>query len=532
MFSKQFIGKTAGVVLAALTLTTLVAIPIQHQQIPSLIVLGVIFVVTAVMAYKNPVNGLLIAFAEIMVGGHGHLIDASVGGFSLSIRMVIFAAVMLAWLATSIKTKTWPKFMVLRDTPWLLLLVAVVVGTVIGFAQNNVGQAFDDANSYVTIAYLLPLLSIVWDSNKKRELLQVFFASTVFICVNTLLIVFLFTHLPGGLLRGVYEFVRDARIAEVTLLTGPNWFVGHFLSSASPWYFRVFEPAHFFPMVMIFALVAAKFTVWKSERMPLAAKATLILCTATFVASLSRSFVLGAVAGAAIVALFALLDAPKTVGKYVLNAGRVGVVMAVGVVLFWAVIVSPIPKHPNLKDAAFYKSSQADDRGLAISSRWNLLYPMYQEIVASPMLGRGFGHNVTFITDDPRIRATNPTGEYTTYRFEWGYQDIWLKMGLLGLIAFVWYLVVVSRAFYFTYHNHGHRWLTIGLYAGVVALFVTHVFSPYLNHPIGLGYMLFVLPFFDWEGLLTQLVKDGEKEMVRLPFKLQSSTSLSREKLQ
>lgn len=517
MFSKQFMGKTAGIALAALTLLTFAAIPLQHHQLPSLIVLGAIFLVTAVLAYKNPINGLLIAFTEIMVGGHGHLIDASVSGFSLSIRMVIFAAVMLAWLAKSIKTKTWPKFMVLRDTPWLLLLVAVVVGAVIGLAQNSAAQAFDDANSYVTIAYLLPMLSIVWDSHRKRELLQVLFASTIFICVNTLLIVFLFTHLPGGMLRGVYEFVRDARIAEVTLLTGPSWFVSNFLPAASPWYFRVFEPAHFFPMIMIFALVAARFTVWKSEKMPPSALTTIILCMATFVASLSRSFVLGAVAGAGIVALFTLFDASKTVGRYVFNASRVGLVMALGAVLFWAVIVSPLPKHPNLKEAAFYKASQADDRGLAISSRWNLLYPMYQEIVASPMLGRGFGHNVTFITDDPRIRATNPTGEYTTYRFEWGYQDIWLKMGLLGLIAFVWYFVVVSRAFYFTYHNHGHRWLTIGLYAGVVALFVTHIFSPYLNHPIGLGYMLFVLPFLDWEGLQAQLVKDGEKELVRLP---------------
>jgi hypothetical protein len=526
MFTKQFIGRTSLITIVALTLTALVAIPIQHQQIPSLIVLGLIFVMTAVMSSRSPINGLLIAFAEIMVGGHGHLIDASVGGFSLSIRMVIFVAVMLAWLISSIRTNNWPKFMVLRDTPWVLLLVAVVVGTVIGFLQNNAGQVFDDANSYITIAYLLPMLSIAWDSNKKRELLQVFFASTIFICVNTLLVVFLFTHLPGGVLRGVYEFVRDARIAEVTLLTGPSWFVNNFLSNASSWYFRVFEPAHFFPLVMIFALVAAKFTVWKSEKMPLAARATFVLCVATFIASLSRSFMIGAFVGAIITMLFVWLEAKKTVSKHLLNSVRVGVLIVIGAVLFWAVIVSPIPKHPNLKEAAFYKSTQADDRNLAVSSRWNLLYPMYQEIVASPMLGRGFGHDVTFITDDPRIRALNQTGEYTTYRFEWGYQDIWLKMGLLGLIAFVWYMVVVSRAFYYTYQTHGNRWLVIGLYAGLVALFVTHIFSPYLNHPIGLGYMIFVLPFFDWEGLTASMIKqEGEKVPLRLPKLAQTVTT-------
>ena len=517
MFKEQFLGKTFAVTLAVMAAVTLLAIPVQHQQVPSLIALAVIGVVTMIAAYRNSLFGLLIAFGEIMIGGHGHLLEASVGGFSLSLRMVIFAAVMLAWLVTSIKTKQWPKFQVLRDTPWLLLLLAVGIGTIIGFAQNNAGNAFDDANSYVTIAYLLPLLSIVWDNNKKRELLQVLAASTVFICVNTLLIVFLFTHLPGGLLRGVYEFVRDARIAEVTLLTGPKFFVSHFLSAASPWYFRVFEPAHFFLLVMVFVLVAARFTLWKQAKMPGLAQALLVLCIATFVASLSRSFVLGAAVALSAIGFFVvLLSGAKLWRKQAINVVRVGGLAVLGVVLFWAVIVCPIPKHPNLQDAAFYKSSQADDRGTAVSSRWNLLYPMYQEIMGSPMLGRGFGHEVTYKSDDPRIRATNPSGEYTTYRFEWGYQDIWLKMGLLGLIAFVWYLVVVSRAFYYTWQKHEEtRWLTLGLYAGVVALFVAHVFSPYLNHPIGLGYMLFVLPFLDWEGLTEEMVKSEGKERVK-----------------
>jgi hypothetical protein len=37
--------------------------------------------------------------------------------------------------------------------------------------------------------------------------------------------------------------------------------------------------------------------------------------------------------------------------------------------------------------------------------------------------------------------------------------------------------------------------VSVSLFAGLITLYVTHVFSPYLNHPIGLGYLLFLLPF-------------------------------------
>ncbi|MFH1711940.1 MAG: hypothetical protein ABH846_01745, partial [Patescibacteria group bacterium] len=161
------------------------------------------------------------------------------------------------------------------------------------------------------------------------------------------------------------------------------------------------------------------------------------------------------------------------------------------------------------------------ERELAISSRWQLLPEMMKSIAKSPIIGSGFGTEVTFISDDPRVRAINPSGEWTTYRFEWGYQDIWLKMGLLGLIAFGWYAVLIIQAIRFTMKKHGHVWLTIGLGASVLALFVANVFTPFLNHPIGIITMLLIIPFLDFEGMekqaqevrQAQKVKKGALEM-------------------
>lgn len=513
MFAKQFFGKPAWITFAAVAAVHVLAIPLLHAQVASLVALAVVALVTAALTWRSLSLGLLIAFAEIMVGGHGHLIQADVAGFGVSLRIAIFAAVMAVWGVRFLQRKAVPQFFLFRDLPFLLLAAAVVIGGAIGFMRNDPGNAFDDMNSYLTIAYLLPLVSVAWDQKGKRQLMQVLFGSVAWIAVSTLVLVFLFTHLPGKALHQVYAFVRDSRLAEVTLLTGPSWFTS-LLPASSPWYFRVFEPAHFFTLVGGFVLIAGRFVLWRGQRMPWPARVLLVLCAAAFVASLSRSFLIGAFVG--FVALFGI--AVMESRGHLLRGLRQGVgivsVLCFGAVLFWAVVAVPFPAHPNLRDAAFYQESTGDDRTLAVSSRWNLLYPMFTAIMESPIVGSGFGKEVTFISDDPRVREVNPSGEWTTYRFEWGYQDIWLKMGLLGLIAFIAYAIVLTHAFLYTYRTQDNRWLAAGLYISVVALFATHLFSPYLNHPIGLGTMLFVLPFFDWKGTLAA-IDAREKERVR-----------------
>jgi len=55
------------------------------------------------------------------------------------------------------------------------------------------------------------------------------------------------------------------------------------------------------------------------------------------------------------------------------------------------------------------------------------------------------------------------------------------------------------QAIRYSVRQHGHAWLPVALGAGLVVLYITNIFTPYLNHPIGLGFMLFVLPFLDFD---------------------------------
>lgn len=496
-FGQQFFEKRLGFVVLGLIATHLAA-AVTQDSVWSWLPLGVITVLALYLSYRKLEWGLALALLEIFVGGHGHLIDVSLSGFSLSIREVLFAVVMTVWVIQVAQGRVRPKFVAHRDLSLLALGVAVAIATVIGFLQNPAGSAFDDMNGYFTLLYFFPFISITWTNDNRRLFLQMFAVAAAWVGMTTLVYLYAFTHLPGLASHVLYTFVRDARLAEVTLLTSGR---GIQLLGNSPWYFRIFEQSQAISVAFELLLLAATFFLWKEpqEKLPKGLWVMHALLIATILASLSRSFWMGSAAAFGLIILLLCLSRPK-VFTLIKRHAQLGIVTLIAVLTLFVLVAAPLPPRPDLSESSFYKGKDDNTRGVAVSSRWNLLGPMVSEIKAHPLLGSGFGEEVTYISDDPRLRAIDPTGEVTTYRFEWGYHDIWLKMGLLGLFGFGWFFVtVVSVAFEAVVRRDAQAWITVGLTAGLVMLFVTNIFSPYLNHPIGLGYMLFLLPFLPWE---------------------------------
>ena len=119
---------------------------------------------------------------------------------------------------------------------------------------------------------------------------------------------------------------------------------------------------------------------------------------------------------------------------------------------------------------------------------------MVSTILEHPIEGSGFGTAVTFISDDPRVREISEDGSWSTVSMEWGWLEIWIKMGILAPLGFLYLFYMMTKRL-LAYAWTDQAWLGIGLLSGLVFLYATHFFSPYLNHPIGLGFILFCIPF-------------------------------------
>ncbi len=505
-FVRQFYDKRMWWVLLATLVMHLVAAFLQHSPWALIPLVGFGIGTLALTVWRLE-WGLALALFEIFIGGHGHWLDADVAGFSVSIRMVLFLAVMAGWGILLLQRKVKPLWLQHRDLPIALIALGIAVGALQGFLTNSPRDAFDDMNGFLTLFYFFPMISVRWDPYRRRLLLMTLFAAGIWIALTTLALVYGFTHLPGEASHLMYTFIRDARLTEVTLLTSGRLI--EFLGS-TPWYFRIFQQSQLVVVILELLFLAATVRLWreKDAQVPIFVWLTHILFCATIIASLSRSFWLGAAAGAGIVTILALLSKISvfTITKRYLATG---IAVALAGLMFVLLVALPIPPRPDLSDSSFYKPKDDNTRELAVSSRWNLLNPMLKKIIAEPIIGSGFGETVTYISDDPRLRAIDPTGEVTTYRFEWGYHDLWLKMGILGLFGFGWFLVTTLTVTWEAIRrNDNHLWLMIGFSGGLVALYVVHVFSPYLNHPIGLGFLVFLLPFFPWAEVKSAQAED------------------------
>jgi len=474
---KQFFGKEYWVMLGVSAAMFLDAIASYAFNLGS-VMLVIYGLIALVLTYKRLEWGLLFVFLELFTNPHGKLIFTTIFGQTLPLRMVIFAAVMLAWFLLVVQGRV--RFDLAKTKPFLVLFVGVVLGWT-GLFLNNPSFAFQDGNAYVYLLYLFPILSITWDSTAKRRLLQCLAAGVTWVTTLSFGILYLYTHFTEPQLVNVYLFLRDVRIAEITPIISTVY--------------RVFIQSQLFVIVFAMMIVALLFEKQEKNTARLLV-GMLSLGVAVVLLSLSRSFWFGlilAVVGLAVLWFVSHRPTAKQVFVF-LQQSIVSVVL--GVLALVVIVLFPFPERSTAVDFSdvFKRRTTSDD--VAISSRWQLFDPMWQAIEEAPLLGNGFGKTVTFISDDPRVRAINPDGTWETHSMEWGWFEVWLKMGMFGLLGFFILGLYLAKGFIDQLKGE-HRWLAIGFLSSLLFLYATHMFSPYMNHPIGLGFLLFAFIFAD-----------------------------------
>lgn len=416
------------------------------------IVAGTLFLTLRRLEY-----GVLVAFAELFLGSKGYLFSAAIGGATISLRMALFIIVIGIWLARRSAT-----FYLLRSTfsqllRYIPLFFMILWGVIVGlFRQNSFDTLLLDANGYFFFAYLGPVFDALRNRETRKRMLRVLAAAVFVQAILTLGLAFAASRDAFDLSSSVYHWIRTTGLGEVTFLDGGLA--------------RVFFQSHLFALAAFFIFSFAL----RGKQFLISAAAAVSLWL-----SLSRSFWVGAVVGV-ITGWGALLYARAFSIRRLLSP----ILAASAAFLFIVLII------PRFGDAIFGRVGDSDEP--ATSSRMKLLPVLVEEIKKHPIVGSGFGKTVTYVTDDPRAREREPSGRITTYAFEWGYLDFLIKMGIGGLLAYLYLLASIFRRGWRTLRSSAN---VAPLLAALTVLTVTHAFSPYLNHPLGIGYLLMIDAF-------------------------------------
>ncbi|PWB38268.1 MAG: hypothetical protein C3F02_04665 [Parcubacteria group bacterium] len=435
-------------------------------------VLAGLFILGFVLVFWKPEYALYLSLAELFWGGAGH----SFIWAGISARMIIFAAIVSAF-AIKYCAKL-PQLKLVKDKNffrlWLFLITIIALAIIVGiYNKYPWADIFLDANAYFYVLYL-PVWYEFYQRDYLKNIYQLLLAAVLIISVKTITIFNVYAqYYHSTNLTFLYKWVRDSRSGEITPFTVNFW--------------RVFMSAQIYVLFAFVVLFLKQFFGNK--------KYGLIFYLAIFIAalyiSLSRSFWLGVVVAGT------LLSVNYIIFRRHIYSWKIWLRL-IPVFILGFLFVELAYNLPHWNSWQIFGQRSTDSGEAAASSRLQLLPVMGQAIKNSPLIGYGFGKELTYRSNDPRIKSgDNPEGWLTTYSFEWGWLDQWVKGGVLLVACFVaWILLVLKRA-YGRIREQYIKPMAIISILGAVA--VIHIFSPYLNHPLGLGALMLSTIIFGHE---------------------------------
>ena len=461
-----------------------------------------ILLVTFIFALQRLHYGIFIIFTELFIGSKGYLFSLPIGDFTLSIRIGLFLVVFLAYIIWIIREKKiiffhWPLW-----KPYCALMLLVMYGVVTGWLRGNeFSTLFFDANGYIYIGLVLPLTQAIRSRKVFNQLIAVCIAASLALMIKTVLMLFLFSQLElfRYILPGIYRWIRESGVGEITRF--PNGFS------------RIFFQSHIY-IVLLFTFLSIWFVLHAPLRKNEWKNTTIIVTYILFAfsalvifLSYSRSFWVSIITTGIILAVWLLITQKISFKRLMIASIVLVCTLAFDYLLALAIVNIPLPGSQGVGASALL-AERTKDIGTepAAQSRMELLKPLTQKTLEHPIFGSGLGTTVTYKSSDPRNLVNNPNGLYTTYAFEWGYLDLWLKFGAIGIGIYVYFFYSLYHMAKNSIYSHAlnespHRLLPvhnqnqteiIAAIFSLITLLGIHFFTPYLNHPLGIGWILIV----------------------------------------
>lgn len=480
----------------------------------------IIIVLVLAVSLRRFELGVYILLTDLFIGSKGgYLFSYQIGGSNYSIRMALFVIIIGVWFSRVLleKEKRAELLVFFRSAysrSYAALGVFVLIAIGIGMLFNkDFGRVFLDANGYFYLALAPIFFYAAKNKNFLADLLSIFSAAIMAMFIKTLAVLYVFSHNLYFATWEVYRWIADTGVGEIGYSGLGN-------------FWRIFFQGHVFAVIGVclygvFLILGKKILDQKQRR---AVWLLFFASNLMVIISYSRSFWVGLFLTAIIFGCI-LLFKEKIGGLKFIKIIFYGLIILIGELLFISIFIN-FPKIANggISNLLFNRLEGSTTEA-AGSSRMNLIKPLLTAISEHPIIGSGFGREVTYTSNDPRARSRSVAGEYTTNAFEWGYLDMALKLGLFGIIVYlaiiykiirrglaiyrkedmneVWYhnfieklKMVTSK---FIHHNlpeemntDARSLMSLGLILGLFSLIFLNIFTPYLNHPLGIGYLILV----------------------------------------
>ena len=457
----------------------------------NLLVFFLIVILTIITSLYRLEYGLYILLAELFIGSFGYLFYYESGGSKISIRLSLWLIIMSVWLAKIIilwikNKKLSINFSKSRYFSYFVVLIIFIVwGLANGFLSGNaISNIFFDFDRWLYFLIVLPIFFVLQNSDNIKNIQRIFLAAVTWLSLKTIMLAYFFSHNFNNFILDLYRWIRNSGAGEITQVQGG--------------FSRVFMQSHIFVLIGFFILLFYLFKIIstdKNRKLFIACFSLMILFLSAVIISFSRSFWIGLAAGGIFVLLIAWLKLKIKIKQFLIFNSIIFLGIIASLILTLAVVKFPYPSPGNGFNAAELLSQRATQitNEAGASSRWQLLNPLWQKIKTSPIMGSGFGSVVTYRTNDPRILSSSPNGLYTTYAFEWGWLDVWLKLGFLGLLAYIiLFLKIITDGLKI------NKSLSLSLTVGLLVLMAVNIFSPYINHPLGIGYLVMAICIMDY----------------------------------
>jgi hypothetical protein len=438
---------------------------------------------------------IYVLLSELFINSMGYIFFLEASGMKLSLRISLWLIVMAVCLAKIVlelmrhkKTEIINRY---KKIPFFYayfsLGVFVVFALVWGIFQNGFSDAFFDFNAWLYLALLLPLWQTYSESKNKEKFKQniviLFLTGVLYLTFKSLLLLFIFSHGSESLILDVYRWTRDYYLGEATIMSGG--------------FYRVFLQAQIFILFgFLFSLTGLILNSDKKIKIVLLGLTSFL--ASALILNFSRSFWVGGFVS--LIFLFLFLWKKYSFKKMFMAGLYVLLSLIIGFLLVVAVVKFPWPNSSaNFGLDSLSERARINAPESAISSRWALLEVMKQDLRTNFLIGRGFGARLEYKSSDPRVLERSADGIYSTYAFEWGWFDIWLKLGLLGVFLYAYLLFLILKNLFLSLKRENII-LPLALFISLISLIAINFFTPYLNHPLGIGFVLLSLLFLSKKG--------------------------------